>query len=326
MKTSTEHITLSPGLDDTELSTECLSTLIDTWPELQTSAVEAVQAPTPNLFSFAETCFFFAVILLNEPSDSGREGAIFKANDLLEKSEEEEFNRAVNRSVLDARAQSQGGASSSILVHAGDATNIRGRKFMDVDAEGARRPFEQVERKPESYNWQGTSRHHVTHTDDTGASDQASQSPNFNIWDSPVPNPWPDISQGQVRPGVLQGARENSLLPSFSRQFESPTNPFIVHDSSRNRAYSVPHIINTSGQKKAIGIVYLTCTPHDNVPAGEANIGIILTPEARGKGFARQAIDLVLSWVFDEIGFHRVQACILDNDNKDRAISVFTQL
>jgi Acetyltransferase (GNAT) domain len=322
MKTSTEQITLSPGLDDTKLSTECLSTLIDTWAELQTSAVEAVQTPTPSLFSFAETCFFFAVILLNTPSDSGREGAVFKANDLLEKNEEEEFNRAVNRSVLDTYASSQGGASSSTVVRAADSTSIRGRKFMDVGAEGAGSPFESVERKPESYNWQ---RNRVAH-DNTGASAQASQPPNFNMWDSPAPNAWPNTSQGQVRPGVLQGVRGNSLLPSISRQVESSTYPLITHDSSSNDAFPAYYNINTTGQKKAIGIVYLTCTPHDNVPAGEANIGIILTPEARGKGFARQAVDLVLLWVFDEIGFHRIQACILDNDNKDRAISVFTQL
>jgi RimJ/RimL family protein N-acetyltransferase len=317
MKTSTEHITLSPGLDDTQLSTQCLSALIDTWLELQTSAVEAVQAPTPNLFSFAESCFFFAVILLNEPSDSGREGT----NDPLEKNGEE-FNRAVNRSVLDARARSQGSASSSTVVHADDATNIRGHMFMDIGAEGAGSPFDH---DPESYNWRETSRYRVAHTDDT-ASDRTLQSPNYNIWASPVPNPSPNTSQGKVRPSVLQDTRGNSLLPSSSGQVESSSYPLITHDSPSNHAYSVPYVINTTEQKKAIGIVYLTSTSHDNVPAGEANIGIILTPEARGKGFARQAIGLVLSWVFEEIGFHRVQACILDNDNKDRAISVFTQL
>jgi len=64
----------------------------------------------------------------------------------------------------------------------------------------------------------------------------------------------------------------------------------------------------------------------ENVPAGQSNIGIILTPEARKKGWAREAIGLVLSWVFDDMGYHRVQASILDSHGKDRAISMFTQL
>ena len=62
------------------------------------------------------------------------------------------------------------------------------------------------------------------------------------------------------------------------------------------------------------------------MPAGPVNIGIILTPEARRKGWAREAIGLVLSWVFDDMGYHRVQASILDSHCKDQAISMFTKL
>jgi hypothetical protein len=62
------------------------------------------------------------------------------------------------------------------------------------------------------------------------------------------------------------------------------------------------------------------------MPAGQVNIGIIVTPEARRKGCAIEAAGLVLSWVFDDMGYHRVQASILDSRCKDRAISMFTQL
>jgi len=72
--------------------------------------------------------------------------------------------------------------------------------------------------------------------------------------------------------------------------------------------------------------VYVTSSPQENVPAGEANIGIILAPEAREKGFEMQAGNLVLSWLFDEIGFHRVQAGVLDSAGKDWAITQFTQM
>jgi hypothetical protein len=78
--------------------------------------------------------------------------------------------------------------------------------------------------------------------------------------------------------------------------------------------------------QKAIGIVYVKSSPQENAPAGEANIGIILVPEAREKGFAMQAGNLVLTWLFDELRFHRVQAGMLDSARKDWAITLFTQM
>jgi len=171
-----------------------------------------------------------------------------------------------------------------------------------------------------------TTRIYNAEEDITDRSDRASQAPGLNLWGDSSVTAFPlehNLSNRQAlsNDGVLHETRENSLLPSLSRQFEPPTSTFA-------RGYSVPHnnIDNTPKQKTVIGIVYVTCSPHENVPAGEANIGIIITPEARGKGLAREATSLVLSWVFDDIGFHRVQARILDNYNKDRAISMFTQL
>ena len=322
MKTTTESITLYPGLDDAKLSTESLSTLIDTWSELQISAVEAVQAPTPNLFSFAETCFFFAVILKNEQLDSGNEGNF---DNQLEAREEKEFERALKRSMHDA-AQARGGGSSSTV-----AADARWGEFTSQEAQRSK-PLQKIEQNLDVYK-----REEVPHDLMSSAYDMDDDISNYGF-QSPALEPRGDssVTYSPHRPSLYHdeerigayGAREELPLSSLSRQFEPPTSTFLANHNNRNLGQSTSyiHFDDTARRKKAIGIVYLTCSPLENVPAGEASIGIILTPEARGNGLARQATELVLSWVFEDIGFHRVQAGILDSPNKDRAISMFTQL
>jgi len=43
----------------------------------------------------------------------------------------------------------------------------------------------------------------------------------------------------------------------------------------------------------------------------------------RGRGYAREAIQLVVGWAFEELKFHRVQAAILDTPTKDCALRLF---
>jgi hypothetical protein len=78
MRTTAEDITLCMDLDYVAAqSPESTSTLIDLWSELQLIALEPSQAPTPNLFAFAETCLLFAVIIQNPKSaESARMRAV----------------------------------------------------------------------------------------------------------------------------------------------------------------------------------------------------------------------------------------------------------
>ncbi|OAX40543.1 hypothetical protein K503DRAFT_768487 [Rhizopogon vinicolor AM-OR11-026] len=71
-----------------------------------------------------------------------------------------------------------------------------------------------------------------------------------------------------------------------------------------------------------IGIVYVTAAPAQSV-AGEANVGIVMASSYQRKGYAREAVELVLRWVFDELKFHRVQAAIMETPQKDRVMRVF---
>ncbi len=54
---------------------------------------------------------------------------------------------------------------------------------------------------------------------------------------------------------------------------------------------------------------------------GVADIGIIMRPEATGRGLASKALNLVVAYGFDELGLHRIGADI-DPDNTS-SISLF---
>ena len=76
-----------------------------------------------------------------------------------------------------------------------------------------------------------------------------------------------------------------------------------------------------------VGIVYLTSSQNygDLLHVGELNIGIILEPAFRKKGYARKAIEKVLETAFADHTCHRIQAIILDSWAKDRALNLFMQ-
>ncbi|KAF9239291.1 hypothetical protein BU15DRAFT_46854, partial [Melanogaster broomeanus] len=82
----------------------------------------------------------------------------------------------------------------------------------------------------------------------------------------------------------------------------------------------IPHSV-----VQRIGFIYVHAGPA-NVQAGEANIGVVIRPDMQGHGYAREAIQLVLCWAFEELKFHRVQAAILDTPCKDRAMKLFIGL
>jgi RimJ/RimL family protein N-acetyltransferase len=81
--------------------------------------------------------------------------------------------------------------------------------------------------------------------------------------------------------------------------------------------------------KKPIGFIYLAASPLSNSPPdqiGELNLGIILQATHRGKGYGREAIQLVVKHAFNVQHCHRIQASLLRSSNKDRMVSLLTQL
>lgn len=328
MKTITEDITLSPGINEAELSPESLSTLIDVWTMLHTTTIEAVQMPTVNIFSFSESCSFFAVILENgKKPDVGAEP--------LGEIQAEELERTARQS---AREATWAGA------------NIRSTHHASSSAARPNRWDERPTRETDSSSRENALLYNSVFDMDTeddsadelnlGRSSPTSEADipeiSYSNRSSYIADTFPSIPS--CHPSMINTARAPNndynwgapasniywlnagpLTTNYSRPLSPQPEPALgpIHSMGERSA---------TAMKKAIGIVYLTITPNENVPAGEANVGVVLIPEARGKSFARQAIDLVLTWGFEEAGLHRIQAGIIDSPCKDKTVSLFTQM
>ena len=105
-----------------------------------------------------------------------------------------------------------------------------------------------------------------------------------------------------------------------SESLYSPEERTLVPQPSPSTSPTVPP--SPSPESRKAGLIYLHSGPA-NLPAGEANIGVITKPDMQHRGYAREAVQLVLRWAFEELKFHRVQAAILDTPSRDRALRLF---
>ncbi|KAJ7627522.1 hypothetical protein DFH06DRAFT_1227378 [Mycena polygramma] len=82
----------------------------------------------------------------------------------------------------------------------------------------------------------------------------------------------------------------------------------------------------SAATRKPIGIVYLVADPLSYFsPQQIVNLGIILDAAHRGKGYARNTIQLVIKHAFEHLHCHRIQAPLLSLSSKDRMLSLLTQ-
>ncbi|KAF8872369.1 hypothetical protein CPB85DRAFT_1350186 [Mucidula mucida] len=80
---------------------------------------------------------------------------------------------------------------------------------------------------------------------------------------------------------------------------------------------------SVSTKKRFIGFVYLDRAPESE---GVLNVGMIIDPAHRGWGYARDALDQVLSIAFETLKCHRVQARIVEGPYKANTLKAVTQL
>ncbi|KAJ7274984.1 hypothetical protein C8J57DRAFT_1062206 [Mycena rebaudengoi] len=137
----------------------------------------------------------------------------------------------------------------------------------------------------------------------------------------------------------------NEPLPSISRTFSRRSvpkrAPFVSTDtrtSTSRTNFSIPwreipeqvvQPVDGWLNPLAVGIVYLAYSPFAISPAeqvGELNFGIVIDPEHRGKGYAREAVQLVIQHAFDVKHCHRIQAALIKSPSKDRILSLLTQM
>ncbi|KAF7323938.1 Spermidine n1-acetyltransferase [Mycena kentingensis (nom. inval.)] len=77
------------------------------------------------------------------------------------------------------------------------------------------------------------------------------------------------------------------------------------------------------------GLIYLIPSPLGLAPEGqppELNLGIIIGQSHRGKGFAREALQLIVRHAFSVRNAHRIQATLTPLSTKDRMMTLLTQM
>ena len=60
---------------------------------------------------------------------------------------------------------------------------------------------------------------------------------------------------------------------------------------------------------RLVGTIQARTSPRQSLPVGVFEIGLVLfSPRDRGRGYGREAVDLLTEWLFDVAGAERVQA------------------
>ncbi|KAJ7152580.1 hypothetical protein C8R43DRAFT_885996 [Mycena crocata] len=129
-----------------------------------------------------------------------------------------------------------------------------------------------------------------------------------------------------------QDASLNNLWWETRNQFSSvaipassPRRP-ATPPNNWETANELVNLVEANVTKNPIGIIYLSASPFSTSPhLGELNLGIILDAKYRSKGYAREALQLVMKHAFDDKHCHRIQASLLNLSAKDRLISLLTQ-
>ncbi|KAH6909624.1 hypothetical protein BKA70DRAFT_1102500, partial [Coprinopsis sp. MPI-PUGE-AT-0042] len=114
---------------------------------------------------------------------------------------------------------------------------------------------------------------------------------------------------GDQAPRASHGAKASPLnLP----QYKSDRDGLYARRSKANK-------------QPIIGLVYLANTGGavDYLHSGELNVGIILNSKYRRKGYALQALQIVLESAFEDRYCNRVQAIVVDGPFKHAALNVF---
>ncbi|KAF7349311.1 hypothetical protein MSAN_01720600 [Mycena sanguinolenta] len=125
---------------------------------------------------------------------------------------------------------------------------------------------------------------------------------------------WPPLGNA---PQLVQTSRQEGA--------RNPT-PFVLRPGNTSQ---LVQSVRLQATRIPVGIIYLIASPLALAPpnqVGELNLGIILSPQHRGKGYAQEAIRLVVKYAFEQEHCHRIQVSLLSLSSKDRMTSLLTQL
>ncbi|KAI9460792.1 hypothetical protein HD554DRAFT_1562754 [Boletus coccyginus] len=150
--------------------------------------------------------------------------------------------------------------------------------------------------------------------------------------DSTVDGLWQTFRRTAVEPGQAPSPDVTSFADSCLLCAQIMVNgPVPAEDEQENNTATLDPLHSPSTglvepspfrENRTAGLVYLHVSPANHA-GGEANIGVITTPDLQCRGYAREAVHVVLRWAFEELKFHRIQAAVPDTPSKDRALRLF---
>ncbi|KAJ7039755.1 hypothetical protein C8F04DRAFT_1084706 [Mycena alexandri] len=340
-----EHILISDGLEGQDDNFETVMTL---WEDLQLSSFEvAAQQPSMDFISFAQTAFFFGVIT-RAPASESKEAAEQQLP-LEDWAESDSSARqvqpalrpkdyrlpkstpvdpwlaplpvtdaprpsAIDDAMLEDLALDWASTDSQTVLDApGEESDIAAQENIDSELDFILSELDSRVNDFEKRNIDLEKRKAARER-------RRESSENIESWGSLIWSAIGGASTSRVdtsktpRPA---GARDyTASFYDTDKRSSTSSNPLLTQKT----------VVDTNS---AIGIIYLAVSPLSHSPqdqVGELNLGIILNKAHRGKGYAREAIQLALKHAFDVKHCHRIQASLLSLSTKDRMVSLLTQL
>ncbi|CCM01055.1 uncharacterized protein FIBRA_03103 [Fibroporia radiculosa] len=95
---------------------------------------------------------------------------------------------------------------------------------------------------------------------------------------------------------------------------------FPIHQVAASSAPAFHHNMHRTQVEETVGLIYVKSTSRQS----EVSVGVALLPRWRQAGFATEALELVIPWLFDQLACHRVQAILMDCPSRDAALTIFT--
>ncbi|EDR09523.1 uncharacterized protein LACBIDRAFT_318670 [Laccaria bicolor S238N-H82] len=292
---SVKGVKISRGLQGQDDNLDALSALFE---QLQLLTVDASN-PELDLITFAHSAYFFGVITEVDELTQ-RKCAAPESDQESTWSMDEEPTRTPKR------------CSSPIKVESNDEVVPHSSSLIIVPQKGSSAALEPPAIKP-------------LNAHDNGTSDELSL-------DAYLDNHYSEFeAQQPSSSNAISSMWDDYKIPSNPPKFDPASQVSLydddndIYSETKNEWHWTPPAL--PGKEPLVGIVYLTSSQNygDLLHVGELNIGIILEPAFRKKGYARKAIEKVLETAFADQTCHRIQAIILDSWAKDRALNLFMQ-
>ncbi len=105
--------------------------------------------------------------------------------------------------------------------------------------------------------------------------------------------------------------QDEAAHPRRTKEDRSPTTPerFRTRLGRSGRLWRGRLDLGIEREGRLVGLIGARTAPQKCLPAGVFEIGVVLfLPRDRGKGYGREAVELLTRWLFDVAGAERVQA------------------